>query len=78
MAKSIVETTVEVYSSKDWKFRVETNIWFQMETTILVYSPKDGKFIVETTERSEDFCVGYMNFLKKRLKLGEKQEEGGV
>ena len=37
MAKFILETFVDVYSPKDWKFRVETAIKFKVETTIEVY-----------------------------------------
>ena len=33
MAKFIVETTFEVYSPKDWKFRVEMTTKFKVETT---------------------------------------------
>ena len=33
IAKSVVETTIEVYSRKDWKFRVEMTIKFKIETT---------------------------------------------
>ena len=36
MAKFIVETTVEVKSRKDWRFRVEKTIKFTVETTIEV------------------------------------------
>ena len=51
MARFIVETTLRVWSPKNWKFRVETIIKFKVKTTIEVYSPKDWKFKVETTER---------------------------
>ena len=49
VAKFIVEATVEVYSPKDWKIRVETTMKFKIETIIEIYSPKDWKFRVETT-----------------------------
>ena len=55
MAKSMVKTTVEVYSPKDCKFRIETAIKFAVEKTIQVDSPMDWKFKVETTEKVKIF-----------------------
>ena len=46
--KVYIYKTVENFSPKDWKFRVETIIKLDAETTIEVYSPKDWKFRVGT------------------------------
>ena len=50
MAIFIVETTVDVFSPKDRKFKVEIAIKFEVETIIEVQRPKDWMFKVETTE----------------------------
>ena len=47
---SFVETTVEAYIPKDWKFRVDTTIKFRVEKSIKVFSPKEWNFSVDTTE----------------------------
>ena len=49
MANFTVETTVEIYSPKDCKFRAETTIKCKNETAIEGYSQSDWKFRVKTT-----------------------------
>ena len=49
MAKFKVEMTVEIYSPKDWNFRVKAAVKFEVETMIAADSPRDWKFRVETT-----------------------------
>ena len=46
-----IATTIEVYTPKDWKFRVETTIKFKIATTIEVYSLNDWRFQVERAEQ---------------------------
>ena len=61
MAKSIVETTVEVYSPWDWKFRVKTTIKFEIEKI----EPK----------LKDQFLVIYSFFEKKCLIPQERQKK---
>ena len=49
MGKFEVKMAVEVYSPKDWKFRVESTNKLKMKTTIEVFSPKHWRFRVKNT-----------------------------
>ena len=67
-------------SPKDWKFIVENTIKFNVETTIETYSTKDSKCNVETAERKlkKNFYWFFEIFVKRRLKIEEKQVKGSA
>ena len=67
MDEFIVKTTVQVYSTKDWKFRVETTIKFEVETTDDVHSAKDWKFEVEKIEENKKNSSYLLNFQGKDI-----------
>ena len=62
MANFIVETTVVVYSPKDWKFRVETTIMFKV-------GPAEQKL------KKEFSVIFFELFMKRHLKIEEGHEK---
>ena len=53
LAKYMTKTSVEVQSPKDWKFRVEMIIKFEVEKIFWVFSAIDWECKVKTTIKFE-------------------------
>ena len=65
LVKFVVETNVEVYSPKDWKFEVKTTIKFKVETT-------------EHSVKKELLVIFFEIFKNRHLKIERRQEKVNV